>query len=41
MALTNPYKGERLAGHVGNPFPKVETSLLSLDSDDFHSDKDV
>lgn len=28
MGLTNPYRGERRAGHVGNPFEGVEITLV-------------
>ena len=38
MALTNSYKSvqERRAGHVGFPFPKVETAFLDIDTNEFN-----
>ena len=44
MALTNPYSEsenrERLAGHVGYPFPHVETAFLDLDTNEFRDNAD-
>lgn len=31
MGLSNPYRGERKAGHVGNPLPGVEIKLVNPD----------
>lgn len=31
MALSNPYSGDRLPGHVGTPLPGVKAAILSLD----------
>ncbi len=33
MGLSNPYRGERRAGHVGNPLPGVELMLINSDGE--------
>ena len=38
MGLSNPYKGERRAGHVGQPLPGVEAKLFDEDSNEITAD---